>query len=57
MSLPLSKQSVTAGWRPPGRPNEEVLPVRELCPENESAPVRMWITSSRSQGFQLGSNY
>lgn len=56
MSLPLqvvNDFSVEA----PGSSNEEMLPVRELCPESKADPVRKRVTSSRSQGFQLDSNY
>lgn len=48
---------MTSRWRPPGSSNEEMLPVRELCPVSKADPVRKRVTSSRSQGFQLDSNY
>lgn len=56
MSLPLqvvNDFSVEA----PGSSNEEMLPVHELWPESKADPVRKRVTSSRSQGFQLDSNY
>lgn len=48
---------MTSRWRPPEGSNEEMLPVPELCPESKADPVRKRVTSSRSQGFQLDSNY